>query len=111
MGFVSENENGVPNLNKKLQETLQKSFCLLAPSKRDLRRIVYNKLKQIKLNLRFKNIQFNYDFKFIKDFVNKNSCSTDCVKVINKAIEEDLIEKISKKVLNGEKDVDIHFLS
>lgn len=109
MGFISDNENQNPNLNKKIQETLQKSFCLSVPTKQDLRRIVYNRLKQIKLNLQFKNIEFNFDFKFIKDFVNKNLCSNDCVKVINKAIEEDLIEKISKKVLNGEKVINFNF--
>ena len=111
MGFISDGKNEKPNLNKKIEETLQKSFCLHPPSKQDLRRIVYNKLKQIKLNLQFKNIEFNFDFKFIKDFVNKNSCSDDCVKIINKAIEDDLIENISKKVLNGEKDINVHFLS
>ena len=107
MGFNSDKEQSGPALNAKLKGLVEKSFLLSNPTQRDLRRIVYNKLKEIKSNLLFQDVEFCFDFKFIKGFVGKNKCEEDCVSVINEAIERDLVPIISEKALRGDKNVSL----
>ena len=105
MGFNAEKQSGTPKLNKKLESLLEASFYLSNPSKRDLRRIVCNKLRNLKNNLKFQNIDLLFDFKFINNFVKRNQCEENCVEAINKAVEKDIIGEVSVKVLAGDKSI------
>ena len=103
MGFNSDKIDSGPKLNNKIKDLMEKSFFLSTPTTRDLRRIVYNKLNEIKKNLLFQNIEFLFDFKFIKSFIKKHSCKEDCVTMINKAIESEIVSNITKRAISGEK--------
>lgn len=103
MGFNSEKQENGSKINKKLESLLEASFLLSSPSKRDLRRIVCCKLNDLKKNLKFQNIELIFNFDFLKEFVKKNQCEENCMEVINKAIEKDVVGVVSGKVLAGEK--------
>jgi ATP-dependent Clp protease ATP-binding subunit ClpA len=107
MGFKTEEEVPSPNLNGDFLSLIEKTMLLSSPSKLDLRRIVFNRLKEIKANLFFQNINLDFDFKFIKELVDKNSCDGDCVGVINSAIEESVVDVISSKILKGETSISL----
>jgi ATP-dependent Clp protease ATP-binding subunit ClpA len=105
MGFNSTKETHGPILNRKLSQLMEKSLFFSSPLPRDMRRIVYNKLNQIKSALLFQDIEFKFNFKFIKNFVEKNKCDGNCVEVINRAIERQITSEVSKKILQGSKEV------
>lgn len=107
MGFNSLKENLGPKLNKKLLALMEKSFFLSSPLPKDLRRIVYNRLNKIKIGLSFHDVNFNFNFKFIKNLVEKNKCEENCVEMVNDAIEKDIVDEISAKILKGDKEISL----
>ncbi len=101
VGFNTRQEE-IPNLPSNFLKFLPNRFFLCNLSKRELRRILFNRLKQIQKNCLLKGIQFNFDFGFIKKFVDDNYKKEESVNILNKAIEEKLISKISEQMLKGE---------
>jgi ATP-dependent Clp protease ATP-binding subunit ClpA len=74
-------------------------FSLL--KQKDLRRILFNRLKKIQNNLIIKDIKLNFNFNFIKSFVDKNCSEDNSIENLNLAIESKLIPDISNEIING----------
>jgi len=105
MGFNSSKENLGPKLNKKLLALMEQSLFLSNPLPRDLRRIVYNRLKKIKTNLLFQDVGFEFNFKFIQNLVEKNKCEENCAETVNRAIESEIVGIVAQKIINGDKEI------
>lgn len=107
MGFNSGKEGETPNLKQDILNLVEKSLFLSNPSQVDLRRIVFNKLKQIKSNLFLQNIDLEFDFKFIKKFVDENKCDDNCVESLSLAIEDKIVNIISERVGKGDSKISL----
>jgi ATP-dependent Clp protease ATP-binding subunit ClpC len=102
MGFNLEQSELNAEINKDILALIEKSFLLTTPNKVDLRRITYNRLKEIKTNLGYQDVAFNFDFNLIKNIVDKVDCKDCCIQELNSIIEKDIVNKISEKLLKGE---------
>jgi ATP-dependent Clp protease ATP-binding subunit ClpC len=105
MGFNSNERNSNADIDQDILALIEKSFLLTAPTKIDLRRIVYNRFKEIKTNLKYQDINFHFDFNLIKNIVDKVVCEDKCIDKLNSILEEEVINKISEKVLNGSQEI------
>jgi ATP-dependent Clp protease ATP-binding subunit ClpA len=72
MGFNSlDNSDPLPIIEKQVLDLVTEKIIFDQLNKKDLRRILFNRLKKIQLNLKMNDINLKFDFKFIKEFVNK----------------------------------------
>ncbi|MDB4314591.1 AAA family ATPase [bacterium] len=103
MGFHSDESSKIPSLNHNISALMEDTFQLLQPSDRDLRRILYKKLKHIKENLHYQDFDLKFDFEFIKAFVNAKKCEEKCIEEINQSIEKKIIPKVVSAIAAGKK--------
>jgi ATP-dependent Clp protease ATP-binding subunit ClpC len=104
MGFNSPKASEMsPLMNKKLIKLVEKSWFLDNPSQKDLRRILYKRLCDIKVNLAAQEVSITFSFSFIKNFVAKHYSEKNPAGVLNKAVEEELISKIISQMDFGAK--------
>jgi len=107
MGFVKDEVSANSNVNSDLLKLIHNKFSLAPLTKRDLRRILYNKLNEIKLAANIQNCEFAFKFPFLKRFVDENYKEDDRVKSLNDAIEKKLIPSLSESILNGGKKIEL----
>jgi ATP-dependent Clp protease ATP-binding subunit ClpC len=96
MGFNSaDNSDPLPIIEKQVLDLVTEKIIFDTLNKKDLRRILFNRLKKIQLNLKMNDINLKFDFKFIKEFVDKNCCANNPIEDLNKVIESKIISQIS----------------
>lgn len=97
LGFNSgeKQESSKSNLDASILDLIKNESCLSPLNKRALRRIVYDRLKTIEKVSSIQKIDFSFDFKFIKDFVEKHYNEANPIKSLNDAIEKEVISKIT----------------
>jgi ATP-dependent Clp protease ATP-binding subunit ClpC len=102
MGFnIDKNQFNEPTIEKEILDLITEKVQFSSLKKKDLRRILFNRLKKIQSNLTIKDIKLNFNFKFIKEFIDKNYSEDNCIEKLNSAIESKLIPDISSKIING----------
>ena len=102
MGFqVGEVSKENLKVDKKILPLVDDCFFLSKLTERDLRRLLWTKLKRIKKNLKSNDIDLIFDFKFISDTVSKIDKEKFRVSALNKKISKEITPLISKKILSG----------
>jgi ATP-dependent Clp protease ATP-binding subunit ClpC len=107
MGFNAKAEHS-PSLNKDILKFIDSQICFSSLVEKDLRRIFYNRLSQLKQNLIIRGVNLNFNFKLIKGFVKTHCKENKNVEDFNKKIEELIISQASKKILNGETNITLN---
>ena len=104
MGFNSSKPSEMqPMMNSKLRKLVEKSWFLNNPSQKDLRRIVYKKLCDMRKNLDMQEVSLTFSFPFIKGFVEKHFSENNPAGALNKAVDEELIAHIISQIDLGVK--------
>ena len=88
-------------MDKNILPLVDDCFFLNKLTERDLRRLLWTKLKRIKKNLKSNDIDLIFDFKFIKETVSKIQKEKSKVSALNKKIAKEITPLISKKILKG----------
>ena len=102
MGFqVDEVSRENLKVDKNILPLVDDCFFLNKLTERDLRRLLWTKLKRIKKNLKSNDIDLIFDFKFIKETVSKIQKEKSKVSALNKKIAKEITPLISKKILKG----------
>ena len=102
MGFqVDEVSRDNLKVDKNILPLVDDCFFLNKLTERDLRRLLWTKLKTIKKNLKSNDIDLVFDFKFIKETVSKIQKEKSKVSALNKKIAKEITPLISKKILKG----------
>ena len=103
MGFrVEEVSKENLKVDKNILALVDDCFFLNKLTERDLRRLLWTKLKKIKKNLKSNDIDLIFDFEFIKETVSKIQEEKFRVSALNKKIAKEITSLISKKILKGE---------
>ena len=103
MGFrVEEVSKENLKVDKNILALVDDCFFLNKLTERDLRRLLWTKLKKIKNNLKSNDIDLIFDFEFIKETVSKIQEEKFRVSALNKKIAKEITPLISKKILKGE---------
>ena len=89
------------SINKDILPLIDGCFFLKKLNERDLRRLLWGKLKTIKKNLKSNDIDLVFDFKFIKKTVSKIRKEKFRVNALNDKITKDITPLISEKILKG----------
>lgn len=87
-------EETQPSLDVELLKLIKNRIKLVHPRKRALRRILFNRLNHIKKISIIQGFEFNFDFKFLKTFVDDNYDQENPIKKLIEAIEEKITSKI-----------------
>ena len=99
MGFnLSDNSDPLPIIEKQVLDLVTEKIIFDQLNKKDLRRILFNRLRKIQVNLKINDINLKFDFKFIKEFVDKNCFEVNAIENLNNAIELKIISQISNGV-------------
>jgi len=107
MGFHKNESSSDSNASKDLVGLIEYKFPLSPLNKAGLRRILFNKLKLVQASANLQNCHFSFNFPFLKRFVDENFKEEGSVKVLNDSIEKKLIPDLSKRILNGEKKIQL----
>lgn len=107
MGFIKDEVLADSNIDPTLLKLISNKFSLNQLTKRDLRRILFNKLKDIRSAALIQDCEFSFDFSFLKRFVDENFKEDNSIKSLNEAIENNLIPDLSKRILKGEKKIEL----
>tara|TARA_R110002020_G_scaffold238465_1_gene450993 strand:+ start:122 stop:2437 length:2316 start_codon:yes stop_codon:yes gene_type:complete len=102
MGFQT-GEVGRENLrvDKNILPLVDECFFLNKLTQKDLRRLLWTKLKTIKKNLEGSNINLTFDFKFICNAVREIDKEKFRIRALNDKIAKEITPLISEKILNG----------
>jgi ATP-dependent Clp protease ATP-binding subunit ClpA len=99
MGFnLSDNSDPLPIIEKQVLDLVTEKIIFDQLNKKDLRRILFNRLRKIQVNLKINDINLKFDFKFIKEFVDKNCFEVNAIEDLNNTIELKIISQISNGV-------------
>jgi ATP-dependent Clp protease ATP-binding subunit ClpC len=102
MGFnIDKNQSNEPTIEKQILDLITEKIEFSLLKQKDLRRILFNRLKKIQNNLIIKDIKLNFNFNFIKSFVDKNCSEDNSIENLNLAVESKLIPDISNEIING----------
>ena len=102
MGFqVGEVSKENLRVDKNILPLIDDCFFLNKLTKKDLRRLLWTKLKRIKKNLKSNDIDLIFDFKFISDTVSKINKEKFRINALNNKIAKEITPFISKKILSG----------
>ena len=102
MGFqVEEVSKANLRVDKNILPLIDDCFFLNKLTKKDLRRLLWTKLKRIKKNLKSNDIDLIFDFKFISDTVSKIDKEKLRISALNNKIAKEITPFISKKILSG----------
>ena len=88
-------------VDKNILPLIDDCFFLNKLTKKDLRRLLWTKLKRIKKNLKSNDIDLIFDFKFISDTVSKIDKKKFRISALNNKIAKEITPFISKKILSG----------
>jgi ATP-dependent Clp protease ATP-binding subunit ClpA len=100
MGFNSlDNTDPLPIIEKQVLDLVTEKIIFDKLNKKDLRRILFNRLKKIQLSLKMNDLNLEFNFKFIKNFVDNNCCKDNPIEELNKAVELKVITMISDSIL------------
>ena len=102
MGFqVGEVSRENLKVDKNILPLVDDCFFLNKLTQKDLRRLLWTKLKRIKKNLKSNDIDLIFDFKFISDTVSKIDKEKFRVSALNARIAEKITPFISERILKG----------
>ena len=108
MGFQAAGE-GKNNLmiHPELLSQIDDYFILKELTEKDLRRLLWMKLKRLKNRLEDNDIYLNFDFDYIKRVTEQICKSKNKTEALNKKILSEITPYISDKTLKGDKNIEL----
>lgn len=96
MGFntINSNSSVSSDIPKLISDIIKNQFELKILNKRGLRRVIYEKCKRIKESSLIHGFNFDFNFKFIKEFVDKNYTENNPVSSLLEAFDKEVVDHI-----------------
>jgi ATP-dependent Clp protease ATP-binding subunit ClpC len=105
MGFTQDNSDQKSKVFSELSSSFSANLFLHSLKEKDLRRVLWHKLTNIKENLHVKGIDVQFDFSFLKSFVKKNSGQKFKIESLNESFDSKINKKIQDSIINGDKKI------
>lgn len=107
LGFGADSSDKKSKVFSELSSNFNASLFLHKLKPRDLRRVVWNKLTNIKESLSVKGVNLIFNFDFLKSFVeNENSKNLEISK-LNEMFDLNVSKYIQNSIINGDKEINM----
>jgi ATP-dependent Clp protease ATP-binding subunit ClpA len=107
MGFSHSNQEQKTKVFSELSSCFDANLFLHKLEEKDLRRVLWHKLSSIKENLLVKGIDINFNFAFLKDFVQENSSDECKIESLNKSFDSKINKHIQEMLIKGVKKINL----
>lgn len=107
LGFNNSELNQESMVFTELSNHFDANLFLRELDEKDLRRVLWCKLDNIKRSLLLKNISFEFDFDFLKSFVHKNSGSKFKIDHLNESFESKINKYVQSELLKNSKTINL----
>ena len=94
-------------IHPELLSQIDDYFILKELTEKDLRRLLWMKLKRLKNRLEDNDIYLNFDFDYIKRVTEEICKSKNKTEALNKKILSEITPYISDKTLKGDKNIEL----
>lgn len=111
MGFAGGQSPPKSKIRLHLSKYFSSNIFLEELTERDLRRVLWSKLKNMSDILSMNNIKLIYDFKFIKNFVQGVDFKNNALQSLNDEFDQKIKQAVAKESLSGESEIDLKKLS
>jgi ATP-dependent Clp protease ATP-binding subunit ClpA len=111
MGFAGGQSPPKSKIRVHLSKYFSSNIFLEELTERDLRRVLWSKLKNMSDILSMNNIKLIYDFKFIKNFVQGVDFKNNALQSLNDAFDKKIKQSVAKESLSGEGEIHLKKLS
>ena len=101
MGFSGGKDAPRPKISQDLSKYFTSNIFFSELTQRDLRRVLWSKLNQMNEKFAINGIQLVYDFKFIKNFVNKIDREDNAIQTLNNEFESKIKKRVATEILDG----------
>jgi len=107
MGFQKEDPSGKDNLmiHRDILSLIDEPFLLRELNERELRRLLWMKLKGLKNRLKDNDIELEFNFNYLKEIINQLKSEKNKAEALNKKILSEVMPSISNTVLKGDQKI------
>ena len=110
MGFSGSKEVPRPKISPDLSKYFTSNIFFSQLTKRDLRRVLWSKLNQMNKKFAINDIKLVYDFKLIKNFVDKVDREDNAIQALNKEFENKIKKRVATAILDGKTTINLEKL-
>ena len=110
MGFSGSKEAPRPKISPDLSKYFTSNIFFSELTKRDLRRVLWSKLNQMNKKFAINDIKLVYDFKLIKNFVDKVDREDNAIQALNKEFENKIKKRVATAILDGKTTINLEKL-
>jgi len=105
MGFNGNSGEATSLVSPALSKYFTSNIFLGELNKRDLRRVLWNRLHQMNKNFKMSGVELVFDFKFIKNFVDNIAEEDNKIQSLNDHFEKEVKKRLAPAILKGEKQI------